>query len=612
MAFITWFADEGHTVYRCSQKTSSQESGLAPEFSQDWVAHASARLESLTQSTEAEFLQLGGQLRDIVARSRDISRQASEVAAQMSGASLTAAVQRLQSIHSHLTQGASGSRLVSGNLDSVLKPFEEIPKQLDSLHRTVRILEMTGFLVKIEDARFGDIHTGFSTVAANLQTLCKQIRVKSEDLRSRSSLISASLDSGLHVIAGSERQLHQSMQLILERVLSSLTRLRNKHQSSTGTLQTISSRYRAISKSIGEVIVSLQFHDITRQRMEHAMTALQQLAPECAGSDGAGGLSTAEMASTCRLQADQLRHAMQAMIQAVEQIRRNLQALVADESAISTTTLDLAGFDAAGEHSFLAGIEQELISLGRAFDEYGQINQHIAEAVTSILDTVRDMSGFATDISRMGTEMRFVAMNASINAARIGDRGVSLGVLAINTQELARQTSDDIQVIADALQSIFSVAQTLSSHSDSSSDLHSTFMQGLNAEFQSVRNDLHTLDEQLGSTLKDIDAHSRQLSADVSAAAERMQSPYALQAEIHGLSDSLESYAARIFSGLTDEEQRSYSLLANLESGYTMQAERELHRAHLDGLKGNGGREAAAVASDVPDGGELGDNVELF
>lgn len=563
------------------------------------------RISDLTRSTESEFLGLGDRLQEMVQRSRDASGKASGVASMMSGADLASAIERLQAVHTAIGD-AGGAGLNSERLASVLESFREIPRRLDSLARTVRILEMVGFLVKVEDARLTSSDTGFTTVAQNLQALGREIRSKSEDLRSRSSLIAASLERSLRTISENERQLNQGAGVIMERVLGSLGSLRNKHQRSTGVLTAISSRFRAISESIGEVIVSLQFHDITRQRIEHAIEALGKVESFPREFNPEESEHAHEVADICRLQAAQLQHAMDDLRGAVARIRKNLLALVEGEHAISRDTLELAGARSGEKTSFLAGIEGEMISLERTFADYERISGETAAAMKTVLGLFRDMSSFATDITSMGVEMKFVAMNASINAARIGERGVSLGVLAISTQEMAQQTSDDISAISGSLTTIFSAGHELSTTDAPDGDGQSDGVSDLTGRIKSVRSDLHSVDGKIRADLAEIDEIGKGLSGEVTQAAKSFSSPETLAAEIGRFVEELQTYADRMGTGAPGG-RRGGGLLETLQSSYTMQSERDVHRSH-----------AGATVSQQENRGQdslgdgLGDNVELF
>src|SRR5208337_3811343 len=126
------------------------------------------------------------------------------------------------------------------------------------------------------------------------------------------------------------------IQTIIAQTQSSLATLVEKHEISDEAARRISSTYVEFSRKIGEIVSSMQFHDITRQQMEHAATALKlQIASGSPGLTAARGI--------VELQAFQLRFAAGKLVEAVNAIVEHLRTAAGDIAEISSESLAVAG-----------------------------------------------------------------------------------------------------------------------------------------------------------------------------------------------------------------------------------------------------------------------------
>lgn len=65
--------------------------------------------------------------------------------------------------------------------------------------------------------------------------------------------------------------------------------------------------------------------------------------------------------------------------------------------------------------------------------------------------TIAEMGNFVVDIEDVGAEIKLIALNASIKAARTGEQGRALGVLAMAIQRLSSEAREQTQAVSDAL-----------------------------------------------------------------------------------------------------------------------------------------------------------------
>ena len=114
---------------------------------------------------------------------------------------------------------------------------------------------------------------------------------------------------------------------------------------------------------------------------------------------------------------------------AVQALGQQLQQVVASQDAIGTET-----------HSGL-----------RAVAEVAAAVEGVGQEVGAIVDTLREVSGAAAEITKIALQTRLVAFNASVEAKRAGEAGRGFGVVADAVKDLAAQVEASSKQIASTV-----------------------------------------------------------------------------------------------------------------------------------------------------------------
>lgn len=615
----------------------------------DHLHHDGAVLHELSSTTEGEFLRIGESLQDFYRRAREISQLASSVAERISGDEMVHARLELQSIFEEVKHQGETSRKGVEGLSSLLQAFGDIRNQLDGFDKTVKHLQVLCNFIRIESARLGERSTGFDALSDDVRKLGSTVASKSTDLTERSNSISVLIRQHLKMAAGfSSRQKEQERD-ILHRAEQNLSALTDRYQRSSSTLQEIADRWVHISKNIGEIVSSLQFHDITRQRLEHAGEALSELGADAAGPVRPEGVSgflpwwpgkrdllskhAASLFAPCEIQAAQLRYAEADLTAAMLRLNTHLREIADDSVGMSREIRKLAG-NADGENrSFLSELEKELSSLLNAMSDYVEINREYAASIAHVQATVGDMSLFIKDIELIGIEMRMIALNACIHAARIGNDGVVLGVLAEAIHQLSVDTARQIEAISGSLKVITAAAGSLSTDTDPQRFQQGQIRkEGMTDHVRALLAPLHRMDEEISVLLNRIDDAGSELSEEIEQTVQGITVQQRMGDGIGAVVSGLDRLIREMRDILPEAEQETQrkSLAASAER-YTMEQERLVHQAVAASVpllagtssakdeKTGGSPEEAPRGHDAgssPQGGtseeDLGDNVELF
>ncbi len=614
---------------------------VSPRTFRDWshrLHGVTAGLSDLGRRTEGEFLSVGGRLRELHSCAEIVAGMASSAAAQMSGAEIVAAIEGLRGLAERMNEFLSRSGGAAARNEEALRRVErilgEVRGPLTEFKKVVRSLRVLGVSTKIESARLGRASSDFRALADNVGDLSTLIESKSDDIMERGSRLEAAIVDTLSRVLEHESALRERARAILADASASLAALVEAHDKGVGTVKTVSERSSAISGNIGEVVTSLQFHDITRQQFEHVAHAFKDLDAKLAAVSG-GWLSApaadrrtiAGLArGICALQAAHLDAAGKSFASAVDTASASLRGIARSADEIAGDAGRMAGaVDRSGDN-ILSATERGLSSVLAALKECAEAGRDLARIVGAAADTVEEMSGFVSAIEEIGIEIELVALNAVIKAAHSGDSGAALGVLAESIQRLSADSRRQATAVADALREVRSAAGVLrsSAASGAGDDARDPAVDGMVRDLASLVESLHAVNGSIGARLSGIDDAARSLSGEIerivgSITAHRVVS--GVIADVNGDVAAIERQAAALAPAQRRESEAV--VLQDLAKRYTMQKERKVHYSvtgiALDAADapaapaGGGSRTAGrGTGGNGKDGGELGANVELF
>jgi hypothetical protein len=595
-------------------------------------------LAVLSQSTEDEFLYIGEKLQGFFLSSKEISRLSSSVASLMSGGEIRGAIDGFQSIFERIEKLESESAQSTVTLKKVLGILEHMHEHLAGFRQTSRVLRVLCVCTRIESARLGQRDIGFSSLAGDVDKLAGEIETKCTHLLEQSISLSELIRQTLSKVLIIEAKQQGQARTILDNTMSSLMALTEKHSASSTCVTQIAARYDAISRSIGEIVASIQFQDITRQRFEHAKHAFDRLVSdkneptdsEASGRSGDEQWQRLRMAGDiCELQLAHFRHARVELVSAVRNIIQNLNAISSNVTEIGEETQNIVGAADEVGRSFLSEVETGFSSITSALSGYSDSSSELAVAMSSVGSTLNDMAIYATDIEGIGTKIKLIALNAIVKSCHIGEEGAALGVLAEGIHRLSVETCHRTATVCESFKAIITAAEALTIGIDSRNGGRAAEVGQLSNILEALLSTLQNVNMSIVSWLARMDEEGKTLSASIEETASSIA--------VHEQVDDVISAAIIQMNGVValsrslipiwSQEDREDHLKA-LEASYTMQGERDIHRSIVSNAASpeplisttivafsaeNSALEAPDVDKSKADGEEdLGDNVELF
>jgi len=572
------------------------------------------RLSSVIKDREEDFLGLGATVFGINSKAGKFSSTATKMASSVGEGTLQAAISEL-----HAQTGEARTVFASVSSAEQLQGMNEVLDLIGGLDqamyhftpmvRTLKILEVT---TRIESARLGSAGSGFTTLADDVKALGNIIADHIDKIGMHSSQLTGLVSSALE----RSRTQIQAQELVVEdmfaRLFSGIADLETMRAGTEALVDELATGSRRVSESMGHVIASVQFHDITRQQVEHVEEILQQALDEIRkrpAEEPPYGLG-AWVRDVFRLQAPQLSQAEEMFRNAVEEFISSLGSIAANIDGLRNRITAVAYSDNAGGASILDTIHRDI---GKVMQAMRTTSEHVAETsrtLSGMADTISTVSSFVHGIEDIGAEIELIALNARVKAVHTGELGRTLAVIAMEIQSLSVDARTRTGKVAEILTHISSLADRLAALAKSSDVAE--LVGGIQGRFETVLEHLAGLDDELASNIDELSGQGRDLVTQIRDLTSSIRFHKLVSAQLRELEENVTSLQTGFtpFSKELDAARQPEKLKAQL-SRYTMDSERLVHLAVLGGHaeESSGGTDLFGD-DDVELFGD--DNVELF
>ncbi|MFO7982745.1 MAG: hypothetical protein R6V08_04750 [Desulfuromonadales bacterium] len=570
-------------------------------------------LNDFTASTEVEFLDIGKGLQVFHQRSGDLSRRASAIVNLMHGEEITGTIEGLQNLLRRI--GVYTETLENESTDAnerlldVLQKLDSVEESVFGFRKIVKNMTVLGLSTKIENARNVADEEGFNILANDLVQLANNIDQQARQVQEKLENLENFVGKAVDNIKSLKNKQGQRTRRLLSDTLDRVALLAEENQLSSQNTEEIALLINSIADKIGNVVSSIQSHDLTRQQIEHVATALQDLESRV-GEKIQDGITHGELdrmaGEVCRLQVAQLEHSRDQLLSAVQNMEESLREIAVSGLTMAEQTVKIAGTTNEAGFSFLAAMQQETALISEALNENAEANKKSAATLTELSRSVAQMDDFLQEIERIGGEMKVLALNAGIKAGRTRDGGAGLSVIAEAIQKLSGNALRATTTMAGMLREITGSAQKLGSEEGSDLELQTTRINEFIKEVGTLLQSLQGLKENIVTNLTGIGEEGRNLAEDIDLVASGV-SIREKTIRVFGsiLENIRELSAPEAIHGTTGRDTGVYG---DLMGRYTMRSEREVHRSVIGESTGLVHWEADEGERDT----EFGDNVELF
>jgi methyl-accepting chemotaxis protein len=239
------------------------------------------QLREVTQETESAALDIGDRFMNIVERARKNTADASVVlekfagvenkeggnAIELSKKALSDVIQSLQEAIVFASQTMNEIKIMSEDTMHINKVVDEI----EFIAGQTNLLALNA---AIEAARAGEHGRGFAIVADEVRKLSDRSNTAAEEIRKLITKIET--DTGV-IYRNSEVSVSKSF-MVSEKsatiVEDTMHKIDGMVEEVKNQLDILTQETQSLAKDIGNIVISMQFQDITRQRIEHVIEPL--------------------------------------------------------------------------------------------------------------------------------------------------------------------------------------------------------------------------------------------------------------------------------------------------------------------------------------------------
>jgi methyl-accepting chemotaxis protein len=268
----------------------------------DWAASARrlipvlvAQLENVSRQTEAAALGIGERFQEILASTDEQNRQMLSLAGTFSRGGggafdmIDKGTGELVGVVENFAARLAANRELVAEAQALVSTMEAIRSMAGEIDLIADQTNLLALNATIEAARAGERGAGFAVVASEVRKLSDRSAGAARDIARMVRQIEtelARLQASLGEATEHDRERHERARGTALEIRSRVEATAVETARSIELAQRVASQ---IASRVSNMIVSLQFQDITRQEIEHVVALLQQTAERVPG-DGPLGL----------------------------------------------------------------------------------------------------------------------------------------------------------------------------------------------------------------------------------------------------------------------------------------------------------------------------------
>jgi len=563
-----------------------------------------ADLEDLNRSTERDFLAVGEKLMEFRSTARQIASDMSALTELISGAHGRNASTALTKMLEHSRGMDAGIEQSGRTLARVHDHACRVRLAFGGLRNTVAVFRTLCTLTRIETARLGSSGADFGDLAAEVGHLSESIQASGEGVLEASSRLDQCAQSAIR--SASDLRVRQLKELggLIAGVVDSLEAFEDRRRQAAETSAREAAHYEALCNAVDGVVRSVQFHDITRQQVEHVVEALGQLRSACESS-GQGSVPAGARAILA-LQSSQLGSAAELFAASMEGMEHDLENIGLRVQEMANASQALMGISMDDQNSFFLQMESQFTAILKTLATCAAAKREVESTAASLEQTISSMRDSVGEIRSIEIRIQRIATNATIRATHIGTAGNALNVIAEVMQRLALDSNASTEDVAETLAAMSDAAKSVSGGAGGDSVPNEVI-----GEMQRAVLGLHTSSECSFSRVNQISALGARLAEDIGV----VRNGFSAGMLFAQVADRARRELARLGAKAGSEslkgvEDAPSQQLESLTKRYTMQMERDVHEA-LTGVAAIAPGPADAPGVTLAED-DLGDNVELF
>jgi methyl-accepting chemotaxis protein len=245
------------------------------------------QLDSVIQETETAVLEIGEKFMNIVSQARNNAARSANAFGEVAGgegedsdALIRLSREALAAVIENLRDVSGVARQTLGNMQSMTRTMENIREVVLEIEYIADQTNLLALNASIEAARAGEHGRGFAVVADEVRKLSARSTTAASEIgklikrvETEINGIYAETEKSAEKTELRSRESEEIMNGTLGRLDDVMNRVRNE-------LDCVSTETGALAGEISGIVMSMQFQDITRQKIEHVIEPLRSFKSE--------------------------------------------------------------------------------------------------------------------------------------------------------------------------------------------------------------------------------------------------------------------------------------------------------------------------------------------
>lgn len=278
----------------------------------DLVPQIEGQLKAVIDRTEESAIEIGDKVRYIYEKAQEHQHESKQISKQFSGKEessgdmvslsgvLNNALQLLNDMMEMLEENSRLNMDYSRSIEAILENTATINKITEDIQYISDQTNLLALNAAIEAARAGEHGRGFSVVAEEVRKLSDRTNQASNDITQIVSKVNASVEDISKSLLDNLKKTRSKKESVDSAVNSLLSTARDSTEVFTKLVAGAVVSSESVAHNIDQIIMSLQFQDMTRKEVELATKPLVQigiLASEVMNKSGASNRVSGESAA---------------------------------------------------------------------------------------------------------------------------------------------------------------------------------------------------------------------------------------------------------------------------------------------------------------------------
>lgn len=589
----------------------------------DVIRHLSPIKEGLlavSSNAESDFMGLGEGLQEGYGFVTTLIREIIEVADLVGADSDDNTLHQVEALVNQsltmLKKSRDDAISKSNPIEIVLGYFEHLDSKQSEIGGIARYLRAVALNIFIETSRSEISAENFSVIARDIKQLSDNI---------------IHVFKNIHDLTVSSKDRFLSMYDEITVGITEMTNLADLAEHSAGDsiekteqlmaysftmVKKVEAMSRGISQEVETIVMGVQFHDSMAQRIEHIVSGLSDVDSLCnRGETVSNDDCCAENFTTAHaiisLQCAQIDQVIDEIDEVYNQNRTAFERIMEAITLIDQNLLQVAASSTVEDNSRQQGVDpftllsSELLNIQSLENQGTDLKSRLVVICEKATETASTLASLAGELHNISRESQNKALNAIIEANRLGTEGKSLSVLAKEMTSLSSDAEDSIEGVDEIIAAIISAIQGVELDKTFASDSHSDSDDSKNS-LDIILVTISQLYEQIRERLKGLFEVSDQLTTSISGAKDGLKFFPFLSENLKTQMDRLND-VKEMLTPWIDEEASSHITDAYMAERYTMEKERAVHKESVAEISGT-----VEEKSDCSTFSESDDGVELF